>query len=583
MVTIDIRNSGDQDALNVTVALYDGDDVTGTLIGDHYIDNSSFGSLDVVNMPWMATIGSHDLTLCLDTDDNVTEDSEANNEATLTVVVGGVPDVRLEQGAFLASTNRAGLVTLTADAINGGNATAKGYRMGFYRGDPDSGGSLIGNVNLADIPAGHRTAAQVAFTASSAVYHIYARAEQTDSLDPSGNDQVDRKYWFNPLIEAKAGPDVVAMAGQNLTFNGSASWSVDGAISNYTWDFGDSSTGYGAVVTHNYTNSGTTVRTLTARLTVKDGSGRSDSDPIRVYINPTGSSPPTADAGAAILGRTLETLTFDGSGSTGNITTYIWDFGDGSSSTGSGTTHEYWEDGTYTASLLVVNSQQLAAADTVIVTVTNQAPMVEPIADIETDIGVTHDLLVLAYDADGYIASYLWDFDDGTTSTVRDPSHTWTSDGSHLVTVNVTDNDDAFTVITFHVNITNVVPQVDFTISGTFEEGETLTVDASPTVEPGDDIITYEWDWETDDIYDNTTGPVSYISYDRPGFYNITLRVTDGEGAVNKTKKAFYLEDVAPRASATIKPEGFNKQPKHIAGVVCQVRLRVSTFPGTVG
>lgn len=44
-------------------------------------------------------------------------------------------------------------------------------------------------------------------------------------------------------------------------------------------------------------------------------------------------------------------------------------------------------------------------------------------------------------DSDGTIASYHWDFDDGASSTLQNPSHTFASAGDYDVTLTVTDND----------------------------------------------------------------------------------------------------------------------------------------------
>jgi len=63
-------------------------------------------------------------------------------------------------------------------------------------------------------------------------------------------------------------------------------------------------------------------------------------------------------------------------------------------------------------------------------------------------------------------------------------------------------------------------------------------------------------------------------------------QVTDGEPPDPVGQEANVLTTHGPHVQhlwLLASPEGFNKQPKHIAGVVCQVRLRVSTFPGTVG
>ena len=43
---------------------------------------------------------------------------------------------------------------------------------------------------------------------------------------------------------------------ENVTFNASLSYSVNGSIVNYTWYFGDGSIGYGMVVNHSYEKEG---------------------------------------------------------------------------------------------------------------------------------------------------------------------------------------------------------------------------------------------------------------------------------------------------------------------------------------
>ncbi|MCK5415442.1 MAG: PKD domain-containing protein, partial [Thermoplasmata archaeon] len=551
-VQLDIRNTGDQDATIFDVELYDGDSSTGTLIKAFNVSSLAAASSTTISIPWTATIGDHDLTMYLDASDLVTEDSEINNVGSLSVTVGGVPDVRLEPGAFILSSNQEGSVTITTDVFNGGNATATGTEVGFYSGDPDSGGSLIGRQALADIPAGGRASAQQSWSSTEGLYQLFARVEGTDVLDPSGNDKVGREVWIASDLTARAGPDVAAFAGQNITFNGSASFSTSGSIVNFTWDLGDGTTLYGPEVTHNYTNTGTTVRTLTANLTIKDGSGGTDTDTARVYVNPLGSSPPTADAGIAPSGRTREALTFNASTSTGTITSYIWDWGDGSGGTGVNTTHTYLDDGVYSVSLAVVSSDSLADVDVIQVTVSNRVPVVDGISDISTDVGIAHALLVLAYDDDGYIASYLWDFGDGSSSTSRDPTHTWTSDGPHQASVNVTDDDGASTIVTFWVNVTDVAPVASFSVDAFSYEGLTVTVDGTSTSEPGNDIVMWEWDWESDSTVDNTTGPMSETVYGSPGYYNITLKVTDGEGSTNETVREVLIIDIVPTADCDL-------------------------------
>jgi PKD repeat protein len=63
--------------------------------------------------------------------------------------------------------------------------------------------------------------------------------------------------------------------------------------------------------------------------------------------------PPIADAGGPYTGTAGQSISFNGSGSTGSITSYVWTFGDGGSASGVSPTHTYASAGTYTAILTV--------------------------------------------------------------------------------------------------------------------------------------------------------------------------------------------------------------------------------------
>ena len=72
-------------------------------------------------------------------------------------------------------------------------------------------------------------------------------------------------------------------------------------------------------------------------------------------VTVTASTPPrpTADAGGPYAGTAGLPIAFEGSGSTGTITSYQWYFGDGATGTGSAPSHAYATPGTYTVTLVV--------------------------------------------------------------------------------------------------------------------------------------------------------------------------------------------------------------------------------------
>lgn len=83
--------------------------------------------------------------------------------------------------------------------------------------------------------------------------------------------------------------------------------------------------------------------------------------------------PPVADAGSDQSALVGETVTFDGSSSDdpdGTITSYEWDFDDGTTGSGITTTHDYLIVGTYTVILTVTDNDGLTDTDEVIITVT---------------------------------------------------------------------------------------------------------------------------------------------------------------------------------------------------------------------
>src|SRR5437764_530359 len=103
--------------------------------------------------------------------------------------------------------------------------------------------------------------------------------------------------------------------------------------------------------THTYAATGTD----TARVTVTDKNGGAGSGQLIVTVTATANRPPTAAAGGPYAGTEGAATSFDGSGSSdpdGDVLTYSWSFGDGTTGTGIKPSHSYANNGTYTATLV---------------------------------------------------------------------------------------------------------------------------------------------------------------------------------------------------------------------------------------
>jgi PKD repeat protein len=138
------------------------------------------------------------------------------------------------------------------------------------------------------------------------------------------------------------------------------------------------------------------------------------------------------------------------------------------------------------------------------------------------------------------ILSYSWSFGDGQTSTVPVTTHTYSDKGSNNgrfdVNLEVTKRDkktkeetsDTYTTI---VTIANV--KINPVINATPESGPgplSVNFDASASTAPAGDIVSYEWDFDNNNIFTDATGSTVSHTFEQQGTYKVNLRVTDNTG-----------------------------------------------------
>ena len=147
-------------------------------------------------------------------------------------------------------------------------------------------------------------------------------------------------------------------------------------------------------------------------------------------------APPTAAFTAMPLsGAAPLTITFTDQ-STGVITAWNWDFGDGASSTLQNLTHTYTRTGSFTVTLTVSGP---GGSDTEIkpsyITVGNAPPTAAFTAMPLS--GAAPLTITFTDQSTGVITAWDWDFGDGASSTLQNPTHTYTHTGSFTVTLTV--------------------------------------------------------------------------------------------------------------------------------------------------
>ena len=124
--------------------------------------------------------------------------------------------------------------------------------------------------------------------------------------------------------------------------------------------------------------------------------------------------------------------------STGTPTTWLWDFGDGATSTMQHPSHPYAATGTYTVTLTITNgSGSSTFARTNYITITSGTPVVDFTANDTTP--AVSQAVSFTDTSSGTPTAWEWSFGDGGTSTNGPQvSHAYNTAGTYSVTLTVT-------------------------------------------------------------------------------------------------------------------------------------------------
>jgi PKD repeat protein len=341
-------------------------------------------------------------------------------------------------------------------------------------------------------------------------------------------------------------------------FDASAAFDPNGDPLTFAWDFGDGGRATGPAVEHVYAKPGRYV----AQVSASDGRQMMCSQTTAskiVLVN----SAPVADAGLDQLTNPNEIVTFDGAGSIdpdGNVTEYLWDFGDGATATGANVEHAFEAPGTYTVTLTVLDNSGLPCnrgTDKMLVTVNTS-----PVANAGPDqLNLCEKTVQFngagSSDPDGSVVAYEWDFGDGTPVGVGPtPTHSYTAPGTYTVTLRVAD-DSQLTSGTHSDTMLVVinappVPIIQTEAKVCPEPRGQFNLSASESYDSDGAITAYKWDFG-DGSPIKTEKNVTH-AYTSPGEYTVTLTVTDdsalecGDG----TTKQIVIANTPPVAEAGV-------------------------------
>ncbi|MEQ1892458.1 MAG: PKD domain-containing protein [Planctomycetota bacterium] len=203
-----------------------------------------------------------------------------------------------------------------------------------------------------------------------------------------------------------------------------------GTVTSFAWDFGDGTTSTERNPNHVYTAVG--MKTVT--LTVRGPAGSHQ----RLRSNIIKVDPPVLplanfDA-APTFGMGPLTVAFDDT-SSGFVTSWSWDFGDGELSNAAEPSHVYALPGRYTVALTVGNVSGTNTKTRTELVVVTDVPPPAPEFDCDVYAGVAPVTVQFSDQTTGSVTAWNWNFGDGQSSSAQSPAHTYVLPGTYAVTL----------------------------------------------------------------------------------------------------------------------------------------------------
>jgi len=284
-------------------------------------------------------------------------------------------------------------------------------------------------------------------------------------------------------------------------------------------------------------------------------------------IVPINADPPVAALNCTpTAGTAPQTVTCDCDGSTdpdGDIN-HCWFSLDGQTPEegfGPGVSYNFTSGGSHTVTLYVTDATGLRdppAPDTLSATLVfddpdNQAPTAVAAA---TPTNGAYDLDVTfnstsSNDPDGSITDWQWNFDDGSTSTEANPTHTFTASGDFDVTLTVTDNGpsggltgiDVIRITVTEPAPNNPPPGDCGSVTPTVGSVPLVSdFDASDCIDPDGDNLDVSWtvgSYRFDDVH--LSGVNATHTFENTGEFEITLRLVDDGQPPYTTTRPFTV------------------------------------------
>ncbi|MDX1902538.1 MAG: PKD domain-containing protein [Thermonemataceae bacterium] len=220
-------------------------------------------------------------------------------------------------------------------------------------------------------------------------------------------------------------------------------------------------------------------------------------------------------------------------GSDAYVSSWLWDFGDGNSSTLKTPTHTYASAGTYNVTLTVnnLNTCNNSITKTIVASAGVTANFQDiPLACVGQSITFNNlsTYTNLPFDE---ATGFYWNFGDGTYSPYQNPSKTYNTAGIYTITLTAKDQAGCIDVISKNIEILDN-PTVSFNIPTNICVGQSVQFVSNAT-----NATEYLWLFEGNGT---STEMNPTVTFNQAGLYDVTLQVKNANNCIN----TFVVENI---------------------------------------
>jgi gliding motility-associated-like protein len=318
-----------------------------------------------------------------------------------------------------------------------------------------------------------------------------------------------------------------------------------GTITSWTWNFGDGATSTAQNPVHTYATQGT----YTVSLTVQNSKGCRDTLTADTLIH-TGAKPTAAFTYPVLYTCASDPVRFNNN-SKGTVTSWLWTFGDGDSSTRQNPLHYFQDTGYLKIILRAINNGCVDSFQTKNLYV--KPPIVK--------FGITHSCdnpYTITFRAKNLGATSLsWDFGDGSPRIVdnAEPVHTFPDTGYYKVILYATGPECNYADSAF-VPVIHEQPTITSNKSSMcrYDTAKFIAANYNPS-----NLVSFSWNYGDGASTIDTTINTSAHAYNKTGAYPVSLIVKDILGCYDTTN--VNADVYGPLADFTNTPQTCTKNP----------------------